>query len=166
MEAAGNPKISFQLPMYPGNQTMTLLVAQQLKQIGIDVKPQLMTTGQYFTYYQSNKYPLQINSSGTENIGPLDYYQFRFGPKGVGNPFKVDVPELDAMAKRALAQTDPKAQNKVWQEMSKYIEDHALDCGFYEQHTTWAYDAKKLPQFPTTELRPSYIRYEDVKVAK
>ena len=166
MEAAGNPKISFQLPMYPGNQTMTLLIAQQLKQIGIDVKPQLMTTGQYFTFYQSDKYPLQINSSATENIGPLDYYQFRFGPKGVGNPFKVEVPELDALAQKALTVSDPEAQNKVWQEMTKVIEDKALDCGFYELHTTWAYDAKKLPVLPTTELRPSYIRYEDVKLAK
>jgi ABC-type transport system substrate-binding protein len=165
MAAAGNPKISFVLPMYPGNRNLMTLFAQQLRQIGIDAKPQLMTTGQYFTYYQSDKYPLQINSSATENLGPLDYYQFRFSPRGTGNPFHVDVPGLDAIAKRALAVTDEKAQNKIWQEATQYIHDHALDCGFFRQETTWAYNSKKIGNLPTTVLRPSALRYNEVKLA-
>jgi ABC-type transport system substrate-binding protein len=165
MAAAGNPKISFVLPMYPGNRNLMTLFAQQLRQIGIDAKPQLMTTGQYFTYYQSDKYPLQINSSATENLGPLDYYQFRFSPGGTGNPFHVDVPGLDAIAKRALAVTDEKAQNKLWQEATQYIHDHALDCGFFRQETTWAYNSKKIANLPTTVLRPSALRYNEVKLA-
>ncbi len=164
MAAAGNPKISFTLPMFTNNQTATLILAGQLKQIGIDVKPQLMTTGQYFSFYQSDKYPLQLNSSSTEDIGPLDYYQFRFSPAGVGNPFKVPVPELDALAAKALAEKDPAAQEKGWQEVSKYINDKALDCGFFAQHTTWAYDPKKTDQPPTTVLRASTLRYDEVRL--
>jgi ABC-type transport system substrate-binding protein len=164
MAAAGNPKLSFTLPMFASNQTATMLLAGQLKQIGIDVKTQLMTSGQYFSYYQSDKYPMQLNSSATEDLGPLDYYAFRFGPKGVGNPFHVDVPELDALAAKALKETDPVAQNKGWQAVIKYINDHALDCGFYEQHSTWAFNPKKMDDAPTTVLRPSALRYDEVRL--
>lgn len=166
MEAAGNPKISFVLPTFANNNTALLLMAQQLKQIGIDAKPQLMTTGQYFSFYQTDKYPMQVNSSATEDIGPLDYYQFRFSTKGTGNPFRVTVPELDALAEKALRETTPEAQNKGWQTVVKYIHDHALDCGFYDNHTTWSYDPKKLVDAPTIVLRPSTLRYEDVRLKK
>jgi peptide/nickel transport system substrate-binding protein len=144
LAAAGNPKISLTLPMYPGIQTTMTLVAQMLRQVGIDANTQMMTTGQYFTYYQSDRYPLQINTSATESIGPLDYYQFRFSPTGVGNPFKVTVPELDAIAQQALAEPDPAKQEQIWQEMTKYIHDNALDCNFYLQPTHWAYNPKRL----------------------
>lgn len=162
LAAAGNPKISLTLPMYPGIQTTMTLVAQMLRQVGIDANTQQMTTGQYFTYYQSDRYPLQINTSATESIGPLDYYQFRFSPTGVGNPFKVKVPELDAIAERALAERDPAKQELIWQEMTKYIHDNALDCNFYLQPTHWAYNSKKLGKVPTTVMRPSTLRYDEV----
>lgn len=162
--AAGNPKISLTLPMYPGIQTTMTLVAQMLRQVGIEANTQQMTTGQYFTYYQSDRYPLQINTSATESIGPLDYYQFRFSPTGVGNPFKVTVPELDAIAQRALAEANPAKQEEIWKEMTQYIHDHALDCNFYLQPTHWAYNPKKLDKVPTTVMRPSALRYDEVVV--
>jgi peptide/nickel transport system substrate-binding protein len=164
LAAAGNPKISVTLPMYPGIQTTMTLVAQMLRQVGIDANTQMMTTGQYFTYYQSDRYPLQINTSATESIGPLDYYQFRFSPTGVGNPFKVVVPELDAIAQRALDEADPAKQEKIWQEMTKYIHDNALDCNFYLQPTHWVYNPKTLDAVPTTVMRPSALRYDEVVV--
>lgn len=164
MAAAGNPKLSFTLPMYTGNQTAMMLISQQLRAIGIEAKPQLMTSGQYFTFYQTDKYPLQVNSSATENIGPLDYYQFRFATGGVGNPFRVAVPELDAIARRALTETTEEGQNKIWQEMTRYIHDRALDCGYYQWQTTWAYDPKKLDELPTIPMRPSTLRYTDVRL--
>jgi len=166
MEAAGNPKLSFVLPSFANNHTAVLLMAQQLKQIGIDAKPQLMTTGQYFSFYQTDKYPMQLNSSATEDIGPLDYYQFRFSTKGIGNPFHVAVPELDVLADKALRETTLEDQNKGWQAVVKYIHDHALDCGFYENNTTWSYDPKKLVDAPTIMLRPSTLRWEDVRLKK
>lgn len=166
MAAAGNPKISFTLPMFANNHTAVLLMAQQMKQIGIDAKPQLMTTGQYFSFYQTDKYPMQVNSSSTEDIGPLDYYQFRFSPKGIGNPYRVDVPELDALAKKALQAEGEQDQNKGWQAVMKYIQDHALDCGFHEVFTSWAYDPKKIAHVPTTVLRASALRYDEVKLLK
>jgi ABC-type transport system substrate-binding protein len=140
------------------------LIAQMLRQVGIDANTQLMTTGQYFTFYQSDRYPLQINTSATESIGPLDYYQFRSSPTGVGNPFKVTVPELDAIAERALAESDPSKQEAIWKEMTKYIHDNALDCNFYLQPTHWAFDPKRMDKLPTTTMRPSALRYDEAVV--
>jgi peptide/nickel transport system substrate-binding protein len=162
LAAAGNPKISLTLPMYPAIQTVMTLIAQNLREVGIDANTQLMTSGQYFTYYQSDRYPLQINTSATESIGPLDYYQFRFSPTGVGNPFKVTVPELDAIVQRALAEPDTAKQEAIWKEMTKYIDDNALDCNFYLQKTHWMFDPKKLDTVPTTTMRPSALRYDEV----
>jgi ABC-type transport system substrate-binding protein len=164
LAAAGNPKISLTLPMYPGIQTTMTLVAQMLRQVGIDANTQSMTTGQYFTYYQSDRYPLQINTSATESIGALDYYQFRFSPTGVGNPFKVAVPELDSIVDRALAEPDPAKQETVWKEMTKYIHDNALDCNFYLQPTHWAFDPKKIDKLLTTAMRPSALRYDEIRM--
>lgn len=162
LAAAGNPKITLTLPMYPNIQTAMTLIAQMLRQVGIDANTQQMTSGQYFTFYQTDRYPMQINTSATESIGPLDYYQFRFSPTGVGNPFKVTVPELDAIVTRALAESDSAKQELIWKEMTKYIEDNALDCNFYLQRTHWAFDSKKMDAVPTTQMRPSALRYDEV----
>lgn len=164
MAAAGNPKISFVLPMYSGNQIARTLIAQQLRDVGMDVTTQLMDSGQYFTYFQSDRYPMQVDSSATEDIGPLDYYQFRFSASGKGNPFHVAVPELDEIAARALDEPDGKKQNAIWQEMTRYLHDHALDCGFYVRQTVWAYDSKALAGLPTTVMRPSALRYDEVRL--
>jgi hypothetical protein len=48
----------------------------------------------------------------------------------------------------------------------KYIQDHALDCGFHEVFTSWAYDPKKIAHVPTTVLRASALRYDEVKLLK
>lgn len=164
LAAAGNPEISLTLPMYPQTQTAMTLIAQMLREAGFSPETQMMTTGQYFSYYQSDRYPLQINTSATESIGPLDYYQFRFGPNGVGNPFKVEVPELDAIVERALAEPDRAKQEVIWQEMIQYIEDHALDCNFYLWKTVWAYDESKVEGVESTVMRPSALRYDEMRL--
>jgi hypothetical protein len=48
--------------------------------------------------------------------------------------------------------------------MTKYIEDNALDCNFFLQPTHWAYNPKKLGKLPTTIMRPSALRYDEVVV--
>lgn len=164
LAAAGNPQVSLTLPMYPTTATAMTLIAQMLREVGINADTQMMTTGQYFTYYQTDRYPLQINTSATESIGPLDYYQFRFSPTGTGNPFKVTVPELDAIVDRALAEPDAAKQEVIWKEMVKYLYDHALDCNFYLWNTAWGYDPAKIQEPPTTVMRPSALRYDEVRL--
>lgn len=164
MAAAGNPSISFTFPTYPTVQQVAQLLKSQLAKIGVKVNIELMTPGQYFSFYQSNKYPLQINTSATENSGVYDYYKFRFSPTGIGNPFRVEIPELDKLAATALAETDPKKQDRGWHSVVKYINDHALDCGFYEYNTNWIYNPKRIANFASTAMKPTALRYRDIRL--
>ncbi|MEO3999445.1 ABC transporter substrate-binding protein [Mesorhizobium sp. CAU 1732] len=166
LAAAGDPKISFTLPTYPRGQQFAQLMRSQLGQIGIEVNIELLSAGQYFTYYQSNRYPMQINTSAAESYGAYDYYKFRFGPGGVGNPFGVAVPELDALVEETLAISDAAKQEKGWQNVVKYIEDKALDCGFFEQNTVWAYNPKKVENFVPTVMKPTVFRYAEVRIVE
>jgi ABC-type transport system substrate-binding protein len=63
---------------------------------------------------------------------------------------------------RALAEPDTAKQEAIWKEMTKYIDDNALDCNFYLQKTHWMFDPKKLDTVPTTTMRPSALRYDEV----
>lgn len=164
MKAAGNPSVSFTFPVHSRMQQLGQLLKSQLAEINIDVKVELMTPGQYFSQYQSNKFPLQINTSASENSGVYDYQRFRFSPTGTGNPFRVEVPELDTLTERALKETDSEKQDQGWHSVIKYINDHALDCGFFEMNSVWAYNAKKIAQFGTTVMKPTALRYREIRL--
>lgn len=164
MAAAGDPDISFTLPTYPRGQQFAQLMRAQLSQIGIEVNIELLSAGQYFTYYQSDRYPMQINTSAAESFGAYDYYKFRFGPGGVGNPFNVEVPELDSLVQQTLALSDPDEQEQGWQEVVAYIEETALDCGFFEQNTVWAYNPERVENFVPTLMKPTVFRYAEVQI--
>ena len=164
MKAAGNPDISFTFPAHSRMKALAQLLKSQLAQIGIKVNVAAMTPRQYFSKYQSNAYPLQINTSASENTGVYDYQKFRFGPKGTGNPFRVEIPELDAMTAAALKETDPKKQDAGWHKVMKYINDHALDCGFFQMNSVWAYNPKRIAKFGTTVMKPTALRYREIRL--
>jgi hypothetical protein len=65
---------------------------------------------------------------------------------------------------RAIEERDNAKQEAIWKEMTKYIHDNALDCNFYLQPTHWAFDPKKIDKLPTTTMRPSALRYDEVVV--
>lgn len=164
MKAAGNPSISFTFPVHSRVQQLGQLLKSQLAQIGIEVNVALLTPGQYFSKYQSSAYPLQINTSASENSGVYDYQKFRFSPTGTGNPFRVEVPELDALTDKALKETDPKKQDEGWHKVIKFINDHTLDCGFFEMNSVWAYNPKRISRFATTVMKPTALRYRDIRL--
>ncbi len=164
MAAAGNPKVSFTIPIYARVKQRALLLKSQLAPIGIDVNVEQMTAGQYFTFYQTNKYPVQINTSASEDPGPYDYYQFRLQADGVGNPFKVQDAGLDALVQKTLA-SDPKEQEAGWRAMAAYVHDNALDCGFFEHNTVWAFNAKRVDKVVATAMKPSVFRYAESRPA-
>ena len=164
MKKAGNPDISFTFPAHSRMKALAQLLKSQLAKINIKVNVAQMTPRQYFSKYQSNTYPLQINTSASENTGVYDYQKFRFGPKGTGNPFRAEVPELDALTEAALKETDPKKQDAGWQKVMKYINDHALDCGFYQMNSVWAYNPKVISNFETTVMKPTALRYREIRL--
>ncbi|MER5493109.1 ABC transporter substrate-binding protein [Streptomyces sp. NPDC002490] len=162
MAEAGNPKVSFTLPTYDIQRTVAELFRDQMKQIGVDVKLDMMTWGQYYTVYNNGKYPAAIMADfGDASV--YDYYLYKFGPSGAGNPKKNAYPELDSAVERALAAPDAKAADKAWQDMTKTINDQALDCGFHEAQSFWAYNGKTVDNVQGTPTLPSVIRYWELE---
>ncbi|MCI0687454.1 MAG: ABC transporter substrate-binding protein, partial [Sporichthyaceae bacterium] len=163
MAEAGNPKIAITFPVFEPVKALGELVKSQLEAIGFSVNLEVMSTPQFFSIYQSSKYPLIYNTSTSEDPGPYDYYTYRFSRDGVGNPFKVTSPELDQLARTGLNEPDPAKQEAVWKQMTKLIHDQALDCGFFDYYILFAHDPKRVDNVVPTLFQPSVFRYRDAK---
>ncbi|MGW6459428.1 ABC transporter substrate-binding protein [Streptomyces sp. NPDC055078] len=158
---AGSPKVSFTLPTYDIQRPVAELFRDQMKKVGIDVKLDMMTWGQYYTVYNNGKYPAAILSDfGDASV--YDYYLYKFGPTGPGNPKKVANPELDSIVERALAAPDDKAADLAWQDLTKSVNDQALDCGFHEAQAFFAYDGKTVDNVQSTPTLASVVRYAEL----
>lgn len=165
MAELGNPKLEFTLASFDSQRTIAELFKNQMAQIGIDVKLDIMTFGQFFSTFRSGKYPAAILTD-SQDTGPYDYYLYHYAPTGSGNPLKTTFPGVEAAVKEALAATDPKAQDAAWQKMIKVVDDEALDCGFFDYTAYWAYNPRRLSNVNSTIGDVAVFRYADVKVAK
>ncbi|SDI18515.1 peptide/nickel transport system substrate-binding protein [Sinosporangium album] len=164
MAEAGNPKVSFVLPSYDIQRSIAELFRAQMGEIGVDVKLDMMTWGQFYSVYNNGKYPAAILSDFGD-ASAYDYYLYKFFPGGAGNPKKVAYPELDKVVEKALAAPDEKAAAADWAEMTKIVNDEALDCGYFEQPYFWAFNKKKVDKVDSTATVPAAIRYAEL-VAK
>lgn len=165
MAELGNPKLEFTLATFDSQRTIAELFKSQMAQIGIDVKLDIMTFGQFFSTFRSGKYPAAILTD-SQDTGPYDYYLYHFAPTGAGNPLKTTFPAIEAAVKEALASSDPRVQNAAWQKMMKVIDQEALDCGFFDYAGYWAYNPKRLSNVHSTIGDVAVFRYRDVKVAR
>jgi peptide/nickel transport system substrate-binding protein len=159
----GNPKLSFTLASFDTQRTIAELFRAQMAQIGIDVKIDLMTFGQFFTTFRSGKYPAAILTD-SQDTGAYDYYLYHFAPEGAGNPLKTVFPEIEAAVKEALAAPNAQSAQAGWQKMIKAIDDQALDCGFFDYTAYWAYNPKRLANVVSTAGDVAVFRYSEVKV--
>ncbi|MFI6503745.1 ABC transporter substrate-binding protein [Nonomuraea typhae] len=164
LAAAGKPGLSFTFPIYNELEPMAELIRSQLGEAGITVKIEKMSVPQFFSTFDVGKFPAAYNTSNSETPGVYDYYAYRFAKKGVGNPFQAAAPELDDLAAKGLAEKDPAAQEKVWQQMTKLIHDQAYDCGFFSRPIVFAWDPKKVDNIVPTRSEPSVFRYREAKV--
>ncbi|WP_166351420.1 ABC transporter substrate-binding protein [Phytoactinopolyspora limicola] len=164
LDEAGVDDLAFTFPVFPGQDQMGELVRSQLGAVGIDVEVERMTVPQYFSTFDSGRYAAAINTSTQENSGPWDYYRFRFSPEGAGNPLGVEVPELDALAQAAIDESDEAQQEQLWQEMTQYIHDEALDCGFFSMTMVFGWDGDKVAGIEPTRFAPSAFRYWEAQV--
>ncbi|MFC4048687.1 ABC transporter substrate-binding protein [Actinomadura syzygii] len=151
--------VSFTLPVFPGTDLLGELVRSQLGAAGATVKVEKMSTAQYFSTFDTGKYAAAYNTSTSEDAGPYDYYRYRFSPQGSGNPYKARTPELDRLAEQGLGESDPGKQTAVWQQMTKLINDQALDCGFLSYPIVLAWDPKNVSNIVPTRFAPSVFRY-------
>jgi len=163
MAELGNPKVEFTLATFDTQRTIAELFRSQMAQIGIEVKIDQMTFGQFFSTFRSGKYAAAILTDSADT-GPYDYYLYHFAPSGAGNPLRTPFPPIDAAVQAALAATEPAAQDAAWRTMLKVIDEQALDCGFFDYTAYWAYNPKKVGNIVSTVGDVAVFRYADAKV--
>lgn len=163
MAELGTPKLQLTLATFDTQRSIAELFRSQMAQIGIDVKVDLMTFGQFFSTFRSGKFPAAILTD-SQDTGAYDYYLYHFAPGGAGNPLRTVFPEIEAAVKEALSAKTAAAQSAGWLKMMKVIDEQALDCGFFDYTAYWAYDPKRLSNVVSTVGDVAVFRYMDVKV--
>lgn len=168
LKEAGNPKISFTLPVYTGVEPMHELIAQNLRAVGIDVKLDQLTRPQYFMSPLKTAYPVYFNTTASMEVwlaGPTPYYQQNLAPTAAYNPFKVTFPQLDeimtAASKAAPASAEQQAK---WEEASNYITKEAITCGFLDTQSNFAYDPQVVEFVEAQDYSPLQIIYNTARV--
>lgn len=164
MGELGNPKLQFTLASFDTQRTIAELFRSQMAQIGIDVKIDLMTFGQFFSTFRSGRYPAAILTD-SQDTGAYDYYLYHFAPTGAGNPLRTVFPDIEAAVKDALAAPTAASQAAGWQKMMRVINQQALDCGFFDYTAYWAYNPKRLANVVSTVGDVAVFRYSEVKVS-
>ncbi|MCC6209903.1 MAG: ABC transporter substrate-binding protein [Burkholderiales bacterium] len=164
MAELGNPKLSFTLATFDTQRSIAELFRSQMAQIGIEVKIDLMTFGQFFSTFRSGKFPAAILTDSQET-GAYDYYLYHYAPSGTGNPLHTEFRAVEAAVKEALAATTEQGARAGWEKMTRVIDEQALDCGFFDYTAYWAYDPKRLSNVVSTTGDVAVFRYRDVKVS-
>lgn len=164
MGEIGNPKLEFTLATFDSQRTIAELFKSQMGQIGIDVKLDIMTFGQFFSTFRSGKYPAAILTDSQET-GAYDYYLYHYAPTGSGNPLKTVFPAVDGAVKEALDADSVDVQNRAWQKFMTAVNDEALDCGFFDYAAYWAFNPKRVSNIVSTVGDVAVFRYIDAKIA-
>lgn len=165
MDEAGNPSISFDMPLNPGQEGVYALIQESFAEIGIEMNVLPMSGSQYFSEYLSGNYPLTFNQANSQDGGMYNYYTVRFAEDGDLNPHHVAPPaELAELFEEAMAAEDEDAQAEIFQDMSRLIHDEALDCGFINLPQTMAFDTDVVADIPVTTFHPSTPIYRDIQV--
>lgn len=164
MAELGNPKLEFTLATFDNQRTIAELFKSQMAQIGVDVKLDFMTFGQFFSTFRSGKYPAAILTD-SQDTGAYDYYLYHYAASGSGNPLKTVFPAVEAAVKEALDANDVAAQSAGWQKMAKVVDDEALDCGFFDYAAFWAFNPKRVSNIVSTVGDVAVFRYADARIA-
>ncbi|MDX6740091.1 ABC transporter substrate-binding protein [Actinocorallia sp. A-T 12471] len=163
MSEAGNPKVSAEVVAAPFNQKQLQVYAAQLKEIGIAVKVQVAPPPQYFSTWNSGRFPLGLG--GNDELTPFDWYQAWFAADAPGNPAGVESAELKAAADKAIAAgTSPEAEG-LWGDVTRIISEEALTCGHVagEELIAWHSDRVDGVAAPTQPWETNLIDYKALR---
>jgi peptide/nickel transport system substrate-binding protein len=170
LQEAGNPNITFTLPVYNGVEPMHQVIAQNLSDVGITVELAQLTRPQYFTAALTPDYKVYFNAGpGIETWvgGPLSYYQQNLTPTAAFNPFKVAYPELDEIMKSSIAAAPGSVeQDAAWQLASQYITEQALSCGYIDAPSIYAYDPDVVKFVDAQDYSPLQVLYNSAQVVE
>jgi peptide/nickel transport system substrate-binding protein len=148
---AGSPPVKAQVLAAPFTQKQLQVYASQLAKIGMEIKVQVAPPPQYFSTWNSGKYPLGLGSN--DELTAYDWYQAWFAADAPGNPSGTESAALKRAAAKAIgAGTSPEAGG-LWAEVTRIVADEALTCGHVagEELIAWQssrVDGVKAPSHP------------------
>ncbi|NHT16103.1 ABC transporter substrate-binding protein [Cellulomonas sp. IC4_254] len=125
-DAAGNPPVQAEMLATVFNENQMQVYAEQLGEIGMEITVQSAPPPQYFTEWNSGRYPLGLG--GNDELTPYDWYSAWFAADAPGNPSGVESPELKAAADAAVAAGSDEEAADLWAEVTRIISDEALTC--------------------------------------
>ncbi|MEU0686139.1 ABC transporter substrate-binding protein [Streptomyces uncialis] len=162
MSELGGGKRSFTLISYDAQRAVAELFRSHMARIGVDVELELPNFAQFLSTFQSGEYPASILSDGSRS-GADDYYNRKFAPDAAGNPLRLPYPRLATAAAEGLAAKTPQAQDAAWRNMSRIIDEEALDCAYFDYSGFWAYNPQKVRNIVSTNGDVAVFRYKEAR---
>ncbi|WEG11995.1 ABC transporter substrate-binding protein [Pullulanibacillus sp. KACC 23026] len=143
-------KLSFTLQVVSGWSdwvTSCMVITQDLKKIGIQVKVQQPQYGAYMTTIQGDKYDLAI---GWTNGGPTPYKTFQdlLNSHGAWNIEKYSDPATDAALAEYQSTTDPAKQKEAMSKIEDVMVNQLPAIPLFYGPVWFEYSSKKYTGFP------------------
>lgn len=153
MAQAGNPSVSGTVLAAPFTETENQVYADQMSDIGITISVQVVPPPQFFSQWNSGKYPIGLASN--DELTPFDWYRAWFAADAPGNPSGVESPKLKAAADKAIAAGQSDEAKALWADVTKIVADEALTCSHLAGAEVIAYQSNKVAGVRRSRGRPT-----------
>ncbi len=165
MAAAGNPDVEFSMTYWNQYDAAYQLIREAWAEIGVTVNLIPATGAEYFGSFWDRTNVMVWNNATAEDYGMASYYMTRFAPGVQRNPFNNEPPAALAEAyAEAMQQDSLEAQAPYWQEMTRIIDEEALDCGYVDTVSGYVWDPDVIDDIPVTTWFPSTMRYLELRL--
>ncbi|KHL13399.1 peptide/nickel transport system substrate-binding protein [Mumia flava] len=165
MQQAGNPSVSAEILATVFNEDQIQVYADQMGEAGMDVSVQSAPPPQYFSEWNSGRYPMGLGSN--DELTPYDWYRAWFAADAPGNPSGVESDELKAAADAAIAAGASEEADALWADVTKVIADEALACGHMvgEELIAWNADVVTGVAPSSQPWEPNLVDYQALQPA-
>ncbi|WP_402463894.1 ABC transporter substrate-binding protein [Isoptericola aurantiacus] len=164
-DGAGNPPVEGDIMATVFNERQIQVYAEQLGEIGMDITVQSAPPPQYFSEWNSGRYPLGVG--GNDELTPYDWYKSWFAADAPGNPAGVESDELKAAADAAIAAGSSDEADDLWAEVTRIISEEALTCAHVagEELIAWNTDTVTGVAAPSQPWETNLVNYRDLRPA-
>lgn len=162
-DEAGNPPVDAEMLATVFNENQMRIYAEQMGEIGMRITVQSAPPPQYFSEWNSGRYPLGLG--GNDELTPFDWYRSWFAADAPGNPSGVESPELEAAATAAIAAGSSDAADGLWAEVTRIISDEALTCAHVagEELLAWNTETVTGVAEPREPWETNLVNYRDLR---
>ncbi|MFE5292415.1 ABC transporter substrate-binding protein [Isoptericola sp. NPDC056618] len=164
-DSAGSPPVDADMLATVFNENQMKIYAEQMGEIGMKVTVQSAPPPQYFSEWNSGKYPLGLG--GNDELTPFDWYKAWFSADAPGNPSGVESDELKAAADAAIAAGTGDEADALWAKVTKIISDEALTCAHVagEELLAWNTTTVTDVEAPTQPWETNLVNYRALRPA-